>query len=693
MASATLYANQTATVKAYTSEKGSYGQQIAAAYRAKCGDLAQNDPVILIAFNNTALPKGAIVEDVTAKLYQKIESQGIAARCFLMTGPLRNQFSQQDVSWNSASPLYEGGYTFGKELSTPLPGGFAWAELAAEGKKQSALQAVKNGLFVWTEISKDNFSRPDQPGTLSIYSASSSSRPQLIVQYNAPSVSVSPGFADGFFVPKRESRTISWAVNWQASETMFLSPQQTKATIQCKDSAGSKTITVTGDAKTASIPAGTFTQDTGQIKITVDTTAGGHAESSWINVNTVDEVGTAIAESPRGVRVDGDQPVEMRWSYENPTGTAQTKAELQVSYDGAGSWQELAQVTGASTSTTLAPGKLQTGAAAWRVRCFNSDNKPGEYSEPAYIIVSRRPKPPSYLQAAWSPRMVIQWDSSGQQGFEVEVFQAEQPIYQSGTLFGTHKRFALPFFLPDGEYTVQVRIVDTQGQYSEWTRTGVQIHNNEADPIQLTVRQILYGVRLEWTASTSECDGFYILRDGVPIARTSVETTAYTDENANGPHLYTVRGLYGGGLYYTDSNAVEGVTTVRYGAIRPLEGGEWMLLKLHEGGPFVHNESRARQVEYVQYAGHTLPTAYPAGSASNVHTIEYTLRTQQQWRQIKQLEGREVLYKDYRGALVAGMLDSVEASHTRRVGISLSITETDWTEQVRYEDVEGAYTP
>ena len=275
----------------------------------------------------------------------------------------------------------------------------------------------------------------------------------------------------------------------------------------------------------------------------------------------------------------------------------------------------------------------------------------------------------------------------------MEVYKEEQAIYQSRILFGTNKLFVLPFFLPDGEYTVQVRIYDQQGQPSEWTRTSTVISNFPLDPPALEVEQILYGVKLKWTADTSECNGFFILRDGVPIARTEVETTTYADENANGPHLYTVRGVYGGGLYYADSSAIEGVTTVRYGAIRPLEGGEWMLLKLHEGGPFVHNESRARQVEYVQYAGHTLPTPYPAGSASNVHTIEYTLRTQQQWQQIKQLEGREVLYKDYRGALVAGMLDSVEASHTRRVGISLSITETDWNEQVRYDDVEGAYTP
>lgn len=686
----TIYANKSAKIKAYSSEKGTEGDQIITTHRQDCQDLMKGDEVVLLGFDNR-LPEGAVVEEAYLRFYQKTEAQKPIIRFGMRGSAAYKTFDVRDVSWNGAEIRKEG-YLISSPSMEPPAASFMWFELYLEsGKLHHAQNAIQYGVALWVSMTASQSGAI--PANFSVYTNKAVQKPELKITYHAPPVTVSPGFADGVFVPKNESRAISWTVNWPADERMIGTPQQIKATIQCKESAGSKTITVTGDAKTASIPAGTFTQDSGQIKITVDTTAGGHAESSWINVNTVDEVGTAIAESPRGVRVDGDQPVEMRWSYENPTGTAQTKAELQISYDGAGSWQALAQVTGDETSTTLAPGKLRTGAAAWRVRCFNSDNKPSEYSEPAYIIVSGRPKPPSYLQADSSPRMVIQWDSSGQQGFEIEVFGAEQPIYQSGTLFGTHKRFALPFFLPDGEYTVQVRIVDTQGQYSEWTRTGVQIHNNEADPIQLTVRQILYGVRLEWTASTSECDGFYILRDGVPIARTGVETTAYTDENANGPHLYTIRGVYGGGMYYTDSNAVEGVTTVRYGAIRPLEGGEWMLLKLHEGGPFVHNESRAQQVEYVQYAGHTLPTAYPAGSASNVHTVEYTLRTQQQWQQIKQLEGREVLYKDYRGALVAGMLDSVEASHTRRIGISLSITETDWTEQVRYQDVEGAYTP
>lgn len=189
---------------------------------------------------------------------------------------------------------------------------------------------------------------------------------------------------------------------------------------------------------------------------------------------------------------------------------------------------------------------------------------------------------------------------------------------------------------------------------------------------------------VEWTTE-GEYRAFYLLRDGIPVGKAGAEAREWTDWAANGKHWYTVRGVKDDG-YYTDSNAVVGITSVPYGAICQWgDFSNWMVLKLHEGGPFVHSEKRSAGMEYVQYAGRALPVAYETGWKTVSHTVEYTVRKKAEWEALKALEGQTVLYKDYRGTRVVGTLESVEAEHTKRINFSLTIQETDVQERIAYD--------
>lgn len=669
MASATIYAKQAAIISSENTSLNRHGNETES--------INKSQESMLIAFDEKDIPAGAIVTSFVYRLNVEftntITDQVLNFNMF----NLKSKFNQNNVTWAIKPHQYDRLSMLFKTYSgSGIPKGFNEIELSSgQTYYTEKLIGLKNGLRI-------NSYQAFNDTVIKIKSVSSANKPKAIIQYNSPTVRVVPGFTDGIFIGKNISKSVSWSINYNSHKYMIGTPSQISAEVRCKSGGTTKTIYVTGSATTATIPAGTFTESSGQIQIAIATTAGGYAESNWITVNTTDSPGTAVATSPRGVKIDGDAAQVFSWTYESPTGTPQTKAELQVSYDGGGRWQELATAQGDVRQTTVPAGTLEAGAAAWRVRCFNSDGTPGEYSDGAYIIVAKTPSPPSYVTTNAKPRLTVEWASRSQQGYQVQVMRAEKILFDSGTVFGLDKQLTLPDFLADGSFTAQVRIIDKQGLWSEWTKIDGSVQNVPAESISAKTKKEQFGLTVEWSTD-GEYQAFYLLRDGVPIGKATGRE--WTDWTANGKHKYTVRGVKGDG-YYTDSDTVVGVTAVPYGAICLWDDfTHWMLLKLHEGGPFVHTENRSAGIEYVQYEGRALPVAYETGWKTVSHAVEYTVRKATEWEALKVMEGQMVIYKDYRGARVIGMLESVDAEHTKRINFSLTIQETDVQERVAYD--------
>lgn len=683
MPSVTVNANQMAVVSRTEPDKNWNGLET---FEIKTGSPQSYseapDKIAYVSFEKIEIPQGAVVSTCVVRLYaqltvDKITDQFIYLRVF----PLDRTFDQNSVTYNTRPEGTKANRNVGF-WQEDMPSGYVWCEAQFDADKATGeyINAIQNGCKIDIDIEYGRYTSVIGY----IKSHLSQQAPQVVVTYSPPTVRISPGFTAGVYIPKNLAKSISWSIGYDSNKNMIGTPKQVSAEVRCKSGETTKTIQITGSDTTAIIPAGTFTEGEGQIQIAITTTAGGMAESDWITVNNTDETGTAIAVSPRGVRVDGDTNLVFSWDYDNPTGTPQTKAELQVSYDGGGKWQELVTVQGDARETTVNAGTLEAGSAAWKVRCFNSDEIPGEYSVAAYIIVAKKPLPPSYVTTNAKPRLSVEWASVNQQGYQVQVMSAGQLLFDSGTVFGLAKQLTLPEFLQDGDFTAQVRIIDKQGLWSKWVSVDGSAQNVPAEPISASAAEKRFGVSVEWTTE-GEYLFFYLLRDGIPIGKAGAEAREWTDWTANGKHRYTVRGVKNDG-YYTDSETIEGITAVPYGAI--CQWGDfthWMVLKLHEGGPFVHSEKRSAGIEYVQYAGRALPVAYGTGWKTASHTVEYTVRQKAEWDALKALEGQTVLYKDYRGDRVVGTLESVEAEHTKRINFSLTIQETDVQERIAYD--------
>lgn len=676
----TIYANQMAVVSRTEPNKNWSGLDT---LEIRTGNpQSYDDPpdkIAYVAFDASSIPAGAVVSKYAIRFYAQLTVDTTNDQYIeFEVDPQDRSFVQNALTYNTRPAQTQKGSSYGF-FQTNVPAGYVWYEVVFEAVGEY-LKALQNSYRIQVSL---EYGR-NTTAVAQIKAPLSQQGPQAVITYSPPVVRVSPGFTDGLYIPRNLAKDISWSVGYDSSDHMIGTPKQVSAEVRCKSGGTTKTIRVAGSAATATIPAGTFTDGTGQIQIAITTTAGGTAVSDWITVNNTDEAGTAIAVSPRGVRVDGDTALTFSWNYDSPTGTPQTKAELQVSYDGGGKWQALATAQGDMRQTTIQAGALEAGTAAWRVRCFNSDGIPGEYSAAAHIIVSKKPLPPSYVTTNARPRLSVEWASVNQQGCQVQVMSGGQLLFDSGTVFGLEKQLALPEFLQDGDFTAQVRIIDKQGQWSNWVSIDGTVQNVPAEPISASAAKRRFGVSVEWVTE-GEYQAFYLLRDGIPIGKAGAEIRQWMDWAANGKHWYTVRGVKGDG-YYTDSNTIVGITAIPYGAIcRWGDFAHWMVLKLHEGGPFVHSEKRSAGTEYVQYAGRALPVAYETGWKTVSHTVEYTVRKKAEWEVLKAMEGQTVLYKDYRGARVIGQLESVEAEHTKRINFSLTIQETDVQERIAYD--------
>lgn len=800
MAEITLYANQAVTLQPNSgSTPGITGQQISSGYFKKFtgnSDVLNSESTSYIAlhsFDKNQMPRGAVILSAQIKFYAWVQQNNPTAQpleCGFRVKALRSGgFSQSSATWaNTVANGVDDVAFFYQKNVRPI-NGYEWITLNMEvfpnpEQAENTKKILQSGFMVLPIVRVFTSTFLYDSGTFHIHTANSANKPQLVVQYNAPTVTVTPNvktwdtiyrnagqtvswsfgwqsnanmygtpqqtradiecesaggqtktitvygtgtnavipagtftqstgririkvtstaggtatsdwinvntpevqlivtpdISDGFFIPKNEPKTISWALAWNPDGIMPGSPAQLSATVSCKNGAETKTVTVSNAVPSAVIPAGTFTQDEGQIQITVNTAESSPASTAWINVNTVDQLGTAQIIKPRGEKINGDQENIFSWSYNNPTGTSQTKAELQISYNDGGGWQELAAVNSSIKYTTIPAGKITPGACSWRVRCFNSDGKPGEYSEPAYLIVQAKPKAPLYVVTDAKPLLTVSWASQNQQGYQLQIIQQDAVVYDSDIVFGVATEHRLPVLLENGSYQVQVRIIDTQGAWSDWKSTAADVRNIEGKKISVEVKSVWYGVRIAWDSEQSYM-AYYILRDGKAVAKTTGKE--WTDWETVGKHRYTVKGISEG--YYTDSKSQIGVPTIRYAAICEKGKMDWQLLKYHEGAPFTHEESSTADIEYVYYAGRSRPVPYPLQQVTNAHSIEFTVKTQEQWQNIKALLGKKVIYKDYRGALVIGMLDDISASHTKRTTFSLQITETDEQEVILYE--------
>lgn len=492
--------------------------------------------------------------------------------------------------------------------------------------------------------------------------------------------SVTP--ASGSFVDDSHDIKISWNADIATSESGVTYPVTELAFLwgTSKDSL-SNVINIESSATSFMIPANTLPA-TGtvywQIRWKSDITSEYlYTDVGWYATNDVTPSVQTV--SPVNASIDGSVDNVFRWNYLIDTASPQRAFDLQISNNKGSSWIDVfSHAEQSETSATVPADTFLAGMGMWRVRTYNTDNTASEWSDIASIIVRAAPQPPVFSKVSTTPRITAEWQSVGQQGYQIKAYG-----YDSGAMFGTGKVFTIPRYYEDGKtISISLRIKNRFGEWSEWAETKVTIAN-------ASLGEITAGIKVEDNAaviSSSRIDGakrYYVLRDGKAIGK--ITDQVYRDYGACGTHEYRVMAVDDSGNYAVSK--IVKATVLPEAAVIGIIGEtvDWVhLLKRRGNAPEIQTQ-KSEDISYQFYSGRSLPTAYSSKFITREKQLSYTVYKAEADR-LEAMIGRIVIYKDYAGNKIFGILNDLELSgKATRPDVTMTITEIDYSEGIEYD--------
>ncbi len=513
-----------------------------------------------------------------------------------------------------------------------------------------------------------------------VYTSRSSYPPYIVVTVYDEVIGLSisgQSPAAGGFVDRTKAATFTWAS--AASGWCYGDVTETTCTLQWRDGTTGTVHTVAATPQTGQciIPANTFPSSNQiQWRVSVVSNSGVTTTSDWITISTKDSTPTATPLEPIDVVVDASRSVSFSWQHSVATGTAQTKADLEISSDKE-TWSSLVTVTGALTSYTAPANTLGSGTKYWRVRTYNTDGTAGSWSDAAQFIAIGAPAAPSVTVLSANPRPEIRWQSDEQQAYQVEI----DGVYASGTRFGTWKTWKAPFYLADGNYTVRVRVQNEYGFWSPWGTAALPVTNVPGGAITLTAEGGIEAA-LSWTPGSF--DYYLVYRNGVAIAK--VTEPSYTDAASIGGVRYQVRGCYDNSDNYSLSEAVEVTVSTEKVRLYDMERGEWLHFLYDSSAHRSTGLILSQDIQYVQLSGHTYPVAERSEFKSRALRITCVCADDAERQALRALLGHLTCCKTPEGNMTIGYPASItENSDDFFSTYSFTIEQIDRKEEINID--------
>lgn len=538
-------------------------------------------------------------------------------------------------------------------------------------KKEEVKKGIENGFVVAFRGAVSGTSEAV------FYGEKSTRKPFLTCEYSNDNVGIkadnlSP--SAGAFVNRAQKNTFTWDAedDTDLTQVCFAEVKQTAAVFEwrVKNASTSKTISVSGSTTSCTVPANTFPSGTLEWRVKVTANSGTTTTSAWQEITTTDVTPTAKPVSPSGIVIDATIVNRFSWKHIISTGTPQSKADLQWSADGT-TWNTLVTVTGENQYYDVPANKFTSGTKYWRVRTYNTDGTPSEWSDKAEFIAINAPSAPSIVIQSTGPRPRITWQTSEQEAYQLTLSSG----YASGTVYGTEKAWRSPVYLADGRYTIRVRVQNKYGMWSEWSAAALPVSHTEGEAITLSV-DAAHEAALTWQTAGSY-DFYLIERDGVAIARTAQKQ--YVDHTSIGSVTYRVRGCYADSDNYGVSNSDTAEILPETNMICDLETGVWLEMRLSETQPRTNRTSFSAGVSTVHLAG----LAYPIEERSEQRDRALSVACAWPHAQraaalaLEALVGRLVCLKDRYGNMAIGSLPSLESNcdeFMRRYSFTISHT-------------------
>ena len=430
------------------------------------------------------------------------------------------------------------------------------------------------------------------------------------------------------------------------------------------------------------IPAGTFpSKGTVYCKIRMKTDLhNDYVYSDLFRYTTIDSKPSVKPISPINSNIDSNIENIFKWDYQINSSSSQKAFDLQYSSNNGKSWENIYEHQESEKTETSVPAyTLPSGNILWRVRGYNTDDDPSDWSDSALIVVKSSPVKPIITYIRKTPKIFVQWQSVGQQAFQIIAND-----YNSGVVFGSKKEFYIPFYFKDKDIVnLKLRVKTALGEWSEWSETSITIENVVTGSINLSVENTGNELNLIWTGDTSFIS-FYVLRGNIPIAQIT-DLKEYADYTSVGANEYQIMGITADG-YYTLSNVVLVSVFPKTAVIGIMSNTvSWVTLTYRRGNLPEIITSSSEDVYFQYYSGRELPVAYSSRFKTKKKTLNFTVYKQDA-DAIENMIGQTVIYKDYADNKIIGIVNNVEtSSNASRPDVRLEITAIDYLEDVGYD--------
>lgn len=416
--------------------------------------------------------------------------------------------------------------------------------------------------------------------------------------------------------------------------------------------------------------------------------------------------------SPQSQYLDGEQPIILQWQHNISTGS--TQYAYDIDYLQTGSWTNLVNHAVSSAQTyTIPANTLAAGSFQWRVRTYNTSNVAGPYATSERNIVDVPPQPPVIRSINAVPRLSVSWQATGQEAFNVTITDAAGNIViNSGNVYGVQKEYEIGTYLPNGSYTVSVKIQNAQGEWSNAVTSGVNIQNNPVGVDEIQATPIRNGVSLRTgpppadygayvgetvlqspgkyltdkigTTETTPEGTHYILRDGEPIAK--LDGNSFIDYTSVGPHEYRLRVTYADGTYY-DSLPVTAAPILPYATIALLDdpGTLFVLKYQRDARPTTEKQISETLVSHA-FLGRDLPVYDATGQKIIQWDFAYTLLHNPDGAAPFFAQQKTVIVRDPKGERAIGVIQSHNLTFRRQFReLTFSVAGNDATEVIPYD--------
>lgn len=561
-------------------------------------------------------------------------------------------------------------------------------------------------------------------------------KPYFQVEMEPVEMSVVNGFPNGGYIDKNQNLQITWDYtqsNAELDQIFDRLPQVTSAYVILTNTSTNETkqYSVEAPYTSVTIPANDISDGNYQWEVHPTFDCEGYVtEDRHYTFTTLSEIPVAIVSSPADEIVNGDGPIIFSWIYLSGSNSQQAKWEIEVSGNGT-QWVELYSGEGSAVSYAAPANSMPTGRQYWRVRVTDTLGNISEWSDPAQIIVQAQVGTPSITLVTNQARPVVQWQSSGQISYELNIYKDGALVYTTGETPGSATAHQVTTYLSPGSYTAKVRIRDSALELSDWGVGTFTLAFSTSLTPSLTAQSVSGGVQL--TPSGIGVTN-YLLRDGVPIARwigaiitplnwnmidqststwaendaagrtwaeidaitirEDLDVTYWTDFAASaGPHVYVLRAVDEADNF-TDSAPVTATTTIRRGALlAPVSDLSQMLeLWLRRG----ENPTRSMTSQATTTTHHAAGREYPIVDyyefSNNELSLAFSFRDVANWEALRALLGHRetMLYRDNHGGKCYIVVPSSGWERGRfSVDFDLNALQVDYVEAISYDPPGG----